>query len=193
MIGNDIVDLKVASIENDWRRNRFLNKIFTNSEQKIIYSAGKPSEMIWLLWSMKESAYKIFSRQFKKRFFAPLKFVCKLDSTCKGTVSISNKTYLTESICNRNFIYTTARTNKESELANSYFTNRKTTYKSQHQEAYFRLLKCLSQIFKTPINYLEIRKDNYGIPNVYHNNQVLSAVISISHHGQYGAFCILKV
>jgi phosphopantetheine--protein transferase-like protein len=193
MIGNDIVDLKVASIESDWKRDRFLNKLFTVSEQKMIQSAEKPSHIIWLLWSMKESAYKIFSRQFKKRFFAPLNFVCELDSANKGTVTALNKTYLTESIYNQNFIYTTARINKASKITSSYFGSYKTTYKHQHQEVYSKLLKSLSEIFKTPTHLLEIRKDGYGAPRVYQNNRALSVEISISHHGQYGAFCISGV
>ena len=63
MIGNDIVDLKLASIQSNWQRKGFLNKVFTKKEQTLILNASNSFEMVWLLWSIKESAYKVYIQQ----------------------------------------------------------------------------------------------------------------------------------
>jgi phosphopantetheinyl transferase (holo-ACP synthase) len=71
VIGNDIIDREAAAIESNWRRQGFLEKIFTKKEQEIITSSTDPDLVVWLLWSMKESAYKIVNRQTGIRKFDP--------------------------------------------------------------------------------------------------------------------------
>lgn len=60
MTGNDIVDIKQAAAESNWKRKGFLEKIFTPHEQEYIGQSALPEEMVWKLWSMKESAYNIY-------------------------------------------------------------------------------------------------------------------------------------
>ena len=73
MIGNDLVDLELAQQENNWKRPRFLQKIFTREEQDFLATAPNKEIAVWLLWSRKESAYKLVARMKKRRFFAPKK------------------------------------------------------------------------------------------------------------------------
>ena len=101
MIGNDLVDLQHASRESNWMRRGFLHKLFSKQEQQYIMLATKPSEMVWLLWSMKEAAYKIYNRQSGVREFAPLKLRCKLSlvetAEYHGEVQINGCAYVTRS------------------------------------------------------------------------------------------------
>ena len=90
MIGNDLVDLKLANIQSNWQRKGFLDKLFTPKEQEYILNADNPFETVWLLWSMKESAYKAYLQIYGCRFFAPKKLACSLLSKNKGTVLINN-------------------------------------------------------------------------------------------------------
>ncbi len=46
MIGNDIVDLLAANAQSDPMRPRFLNKIFTEKEQEIIFNSKVPDVQI---------------------------------------------------------------------------------------------------------------------------------------------------
>ena len=62
MIGNDIVDLVQARFQSNWKRKGFVQKIFTQKEQELIFSSKNPENMVWNLWTRKESAYKIFNR-----------------------------------------------------------------------------------------------------------------------------------
>ena len=46
MIGNDLVDLKVASVESNWKRPRFLDKVFTIEEQQLIMNSKNQHQFI---------------------------------------------------------------------------------------------------------------------------------------------------
>lgn len=108
MLGNDIVDLNLAKIQSNWRRKNYLDKIFTVEEQLLITSAKKPDEMVWLLWSMKESAYKIHNRKTSIRDFAPKSLSCTIHANTYGMVSIHNCQYFTQSNVQSAFIHTIA-------------------------------------------------------------------------------------
>ena len=114
MIGNDIVDLKLASVESNWRRPNFLNKICTFSEQNFIAQSKNPELEVWKLWSRKEAAYKIYNRETGIRGYFPWKLECSITETFEnkecGLVSINNKVYHTETYVDKDFIYTIAAT-----------------------------------------------------------------------------------
>lgn len=112
MIGNDIVDLLQAAKDSDWQRKGFLDKLFTSEEQFLISSDVHPPLMIWLLWSMKESAYKINSRVTKLRFFAPVKLICNNliihNNKATGNVQYDDHLYYTSSEIHPDYIHTLA-------------------------------------------------------------------------------------
>ncbi|MHA7057438.1 4'-phosphopantetheinyl transferase superfamily protein [Aquimarina sp. M1] len=77
MIGNDIIDLKLAAVQSNWQRKGWLNKVFTASEQQRIWYAKNPGQMVWKLWSMKEATYKAHQRCFSlSPKYNPWDFVC---------------------------------------------------------------------------------------------------------------------
>jgi len=108
MIGNDLVDLEQAAIESNWKRKGYLAKIFTPSEQLMIDS----SVMVWLLWSMKEAAYKIYSRQTGIRNYAPTSLNCSEinydEFHITGIVKIEERFFFTQSLFKDSYVYTTA-------------------------------------------------------------------------------------
>ncbi|MBC8984434.1 4-phosphopantetheinyl transferase family protein [Pedobacter sp. N36a] len=112
MIGNDIVDLRQARLESNWRRKGYLEKLFCPREQFWILEASDQTQMVWLLWSMKESAYKIHSRRKNWRAFAPLKLICQTleikGALVTGSVQCENITFFTQSILSQHFIHTVA-------------------------------------------------------------------------------------
>ena len=102
MIGIDLVDLQQASMDSNWMRRGFLKKLFTDQEQQYIMLASQPSEMVWVLWSMKEAVYKIYNRTIGVRQFAPCKLRCRLNGNVSttsyhGEVRIDNHIYYTSS------------------------------------------------------------------------------------------------
>lgn len=112
MIGNDIVDLLQADKDSNWKRKGYLDKIFTDEEQFLISSDMHPSLMVWLLWSMKEAAYKINSRATKLRTFAPIKLRCNnliiRKGKATGNVLYEGEVYFTSSVFNDDYVHTIA-------------------------------------------------------------------------------------
>lgn len=121
MIGNDIVDLQQAEQDSNWKRKGYLEKLFTTEEQFLISSDIQPGIMVWLLWTMKESAYKIESKKNKLVEFAPVKLICNNliihENTATGHVTYGSAIYFTKSILLDEYIHTIAAdTTEELEL-----------------------------------------------------------------------------
>ena len=79
-IGNDLVDLCLPENQAKVQNKRWLNKIFVPAEQHLIEQATEPNTMAWLLWSCKESAYKVAIKQGMLPNYRPLNFVVELDT-----------------------------------------------------------------------------------------------------------------
>ena len=113
MIGIDLVDLEQARADSNWRRAGYLNKLFTTQEQVLIKDTETPEKMVWLLWSMKEAAYKSWSGESdNRRIYAPVKLICQLvkqeDNFISGMVSFLDQQYHTRSFLTQQYIYTLA-------------------------------------------------------------------------------------
>ncbi|MCF6297609.1 MAG: 4'-phosphopantetheinyl transferase superfamily protein [Flavobacteriaceae bacterium] len=190
MVGNDIVDLKQAEIESNWRRKGFLDKMFTKNEQSFILNVDNSFEIVWQLWSMKESAYKMFVQQYSHRFFNPLKLQCELLSKTVGVVTVSNEKYYTKSIITEDYIYTVATLKGESMLLDGCFKIERNKYANQHQEIYNQLKLRVSKRWNLPFQDLNIIKNRVGVPKLFQNEKKIAIDFSITHHGCYIAFAI---
>ncbi|WP_343670695.1 4'-phosphopantetheinyl transferase superfamily protein [Chitinophaga sp.] len=103
MIGNDIIDLRTAAVESNWRRPNYLSKIFTPKEQSLIYD----DKTVWWLWSAKEAVYKIINRATLQRRYAPLSITWH-----SPTIFLhAGKEYFIKSEITNEFIHTIAATN----------------------------------------------------------------------------------
>ena len=191
MTGNDIVAIKIAAAESNWRRKGFLEKIFTLQEQQYIKEAVVPDEMVWKLWTMKESAYKIYTRQFGGRFFAPQKFSCTLLSATAGVVAFNNSCYQTNTVTAKDYIYSTAKSKGiiNIELINSCFYLPQIPHPKQQQFIYKKIIDCYNSVTGEIKENMIVEKDKNGVPflNCGSNLQV---PVSITHHGHFAAFTI---
>lgn len=159
MIGNDIVDLALAQKESDWKRNGFLDKIFTKNEQLLITNAEKPAIMVWNLWSRKEASYKIYNRKTQIRGYFPLQLECFdlqiTNGVIWGKVVMKDRIYYTKTEINFEFVHTIAVENVH----------------------YFDTIKSLK-------NRNNIQKTN-GIPEYFEATNWSKKPVSISHHGRF--------
>ncbi len=192
MIGNDIVDLKLAAKQSNWKRDRFLDKVFTKGEQELIFNAKTPFKMVWMLWSMKESAYKMYVQQISKRFFNPKILHCKLISETEGIVEVNENEYITKSQINNDFIYTIASLKNDKKIWSTIFELTNNSYSIQHKESYKKLIEMVSKKRKLPVKGIHIKKNKVGVPKLFLNSKELKTSFSISHHGHYGAYAILN-
>ena len=174
MLGNDIVDLHKASLESNWQRKGYLEKIFTPKEQITISNSTDPNTMVWLFWSMKEAVYKIINRQTFERFYSPKKFECKIivfeSCIAEGYVIYNGITYFTKSDLNKNYIYTISSTKitKFKKIKSHYLANTKN---------YIDFFN-----FKSGFS---IQKNLFGIPEIIDIKLQTKSLVTITHHGRY--------
>lgn len=157
MIGNDVVDLVAAETESNWQRKGFLQKMFSLDEQQIILSSDNPKIMVWVLWSMKESAYKIVNRNTGLRAYIP-HLLHSGDINTEGQDIIGQVSY-------HNNIYFTKTTKCDNALHTVAVSN----------------LKYVDNIKE--IANATVVKDERGLPYMIENG--LRIPVSKSHHGRF--------
>ncbi len=189
MIGNDIIDLHLAKINSRWKEQRFLDKLFTEKEQAFIFRDDFRYRNIWIVWSMKESAYKVFSRNFETPIFNPKSFQCHLISETKGSVSFGGQSIDTTSNVHENFIYTTAHPSNSCKVSEYVFFNNLSP-RLQHQQLKGRAIKAFAHLKSITSNSISVRKNHLGVPQFYVNGNIQSEALSLTHHGNYGGFAI---
>lgn len=168
MIGNDVVDIMQSRHESNWQRTGFLEKLFTIDEQHLIRENADPERTVWLLWSMKEAAYKIYNREIKERSYIPKKLVCSILMRDKnyitGKVSCFENVYHTKTIISKESLHTIAVSN------------------SAH----------LNHVIE--IEKKGIVKDHNGIPYLLPNAfSTTIQDVSISHHGRFEKVVTIRV
>lgn len=112
MIGNDIVDRELAAVQSNWQRQGWLEKLFTPTEQQYIQTAADPELTVWILWSRKEAAYKIYHRQTQIRAFNPKYFHCDISGNPIGKVVIGKRSYYVKTELTSEYVYSIAVTQK---------------------------------------------------------------------------------
>lgn len=167
MIGNDVIDILQSRNESNWRRKGFLQKLFTPSEQLLISETSDPETMVWLLWSMKEAAYKIHNRQTKIREYIPKKLMCtiisKKETWSTGHVICGENVYHTKSVITPEHIHTIA-------------------------------VVCFNQLDDViEIEKKDIFKDPNGIPYLSNSTLKIAKDVSVSHHGRFEKVVTIKV
>lgn len=154
MIGNDVVDLVLAKTESNWKRKGYLDKLYTASEQKWIHTAADPDEMVWLLWSIKESVYKAYQRIRYQHGFYPIKikieFLQKNGCEYESVIELFGVKFYGKSLIADQIVSTIAVQNKNDTEKVIYF------------------------------DQLVYIKDENGLPILEHSRQP----VSVSHHGR---------
>lgn len=186
MIGNDLIDLGIPLSAN-WDSARYLNKLFTTTEQNYIFEAGDPKLNLQLVWSLKEAAYKAHQRKFNlPRSYNPLDFSCELISATnakfKGTVTIANSAYHTTSSVTKDYIHSVAICDNNSDFISK-------TYETEVALKKEFLLE-YSIITGQDLQRLTIQKNAEQIPFVFRNKTKLPIDFSLSHHGKFSAYVL---
>lgn len=171
MIGNDIVDLNIAKTQSNWKRRGYLDKIFTENEQSLIFESENPETKVWNLWSRKEAAYKIFNRSTKIRVINPKKFACFdisiQENDLTGKVILGDKTFFTKTIVNADFINSVAMTDENQKYSNEIFN---------------------IKLYNSFLKKKKIFKNQFGIPYIFDEKTLETKIISIAHHGSFCSY-----
>lgn len=159
MIGNDVIDIRLSRQESNWQRKGFKQKLFTEKEQLLLDNDLDPEILVWLLWSMKEAAYKILHRQTKIRAYIPKKLVCTIGTqnsySATGRVDYCGNIYHTKTTLSHDLIHTVAVV----------------------------FLKDLDYVIE--IENKDILKDDNGIPYLFTAELDDRRLVSVSNHGRF--------
>ena len=186
MIGNDVVDIAQAEKDSNWQRPRFLEKLFAPEEQQLIKNSEDAFLMVWRLWSMKEAAYKLYTQIHPSRFYNPKAFRCDLKGD-KGKVHYRDfKCYVNTKITSQ-YVLSEAHLCKSRMLSKTVILKNKDV-KNQSKTIRTVLLEAISKHYKQPISSIYLKTSKFGIPKVFLGSRIIN--VSISHHGNYGAFAI---
>jgi phosphopantetheinyl transferase (holo-ACP synthase) len=191
MVGNDIVDFDETRRSSNWERRGFLQKIFTTNEQLIIDMSSDPNATVWHLWSMKESAYKVFIQAGGNRFFDPTKIECLIDSSQKGRAKINTTTFWTKTSINSKYVFSTALLNNIDIDTRIFRLNQKSS-KYQSDFMHQQVIQDFAERNSLNSSEISVHKNKKGVPIIYYKNKSQNKSLSITHHGNYGAYSILK-
>lgn len=188
MIGNDVVDLRAASQQSNWRRKGFLDKVFSTSEKSLIHEAKDQDQMVWLLWSMKEAAYKARQRLLRlPRLLDWKSFECTIfnltNYSATGLVESSGYSFFTTSALNVEVIHSIARNDHDLPVKHEFLMTSSNLAKG-------KLLSIVAEQFSVPKNTLFFSKDYEGIPDITASDDKIRFSFSFSDHGRFAAFSL---
>jgi len=175
MIGNDLVDLELAAVDSNWQRKGYLEKICTAAEQKLILTAAAPADLIWLIWTMKEAAYKAENRLSGRRFYAPADFITSVypgaANGFSGQVCYRDRVFFTRTTVDNRMIHSIAC------LETSAFSHIQTRYLS-NTPGYAGEFNARQEDYR-------LEKNKSGIPVLACRENGRYYAASVSHHGAY--------
>lgn len=192
MVGNDIVDLSISHIGEGERRTRYLAKIFTEKERDIINQLGTDDIWILLLWSAKESVYKVVSRKEQIIRYSPKSLECisikkKSKSSYEMIVEYNGEQFVVVSHVNEKYVHSVTTTSNSNQLISDVFKISPNENESEAIDE--KVLKWIKENTKIEYKNTSILRDAHRVPHIYHGNEELY-FLSMSHHGKFGAFAI---
>lgn len=213
--GNDIVAL--ASVDKHRAiQSRFYSKILSITEQGLYPQSGffpLPFELyVWLLWSVKESAYKFLKRNDPNLVFSPTRIVTQNlefpltpvststgtaywesssneDEFYKGTVTYESYTLYFRSKINENWIATVVNENEDFEHVHWGVGSIAETSSEQQSKAVRALL--LSKLSSFISGDLQVAQSPAGCPMILKDGEDLAIPVSFAHHHCFVAFSFI--
>lgn len=178
----------MARKESNWRRKGFLEKVFLPHERYRIRHAREQDQVVWLLWSLKEAAYKAHQRSYAPgRSLDWHRLSCTLSEEnpkkILGEITVDGNTYYSVSAVSAEGIHTTVQKDPKEPVHASVWAAPSGIVKKF-------LLERLSRFFSVPMEKLFLKKNKEGIPFVYCDDREFFSCFSLSDHGRYSGFSL---
>ena len=194
LLGNDLIDLKDPDAAGIMQNRRFLQRVYSAEELEFITQSANPFESAWLFWGAKESAFKAL-RRTRNIVFSPRNINLSFDL---ANVVIDNTSLRLYYSANSNYIHTCCyRLPCEPLLAVAELASIKNPVAGTYSRESglcrrFALEKVEKELGFTP----EIRKVEESPrhpPRLFFQNRPLPHLLSLSHHGRYGALAFYRL
>lgn len=201
-VGNDIVALKAVDLQRT-ELPAFYSKFITEAELALHEQSALPfTTFVWLLWSVKESAYKYFKRLDTSLVFSPIKIIVEqltqADSFNSGKLlcdvavkdcyaiaaTFDGMTLYLKSISSDEFIATTIAG------ANVYWGIKSITasdYESQSAAVRLIALDAVSHVITSNDLWIDKHPEG-GYPILMHDHSPVNVPISFAHHDRYVSY-----
>jgi phosphopantetheinyl transferase (holo-ACP synthase) len=200
--GNDIVALKAVD-EQRTSLPAFYKKFITEAELGLYQHSVLPfSAFVWLLWSVKESAYKYLKRGDADLVFSPAKiiveqltlteqtsddhFLCDIaiKKSFSGVVTKNQSSLYFKSVINADFIATTIAGNR------LYWGVRyidQADYQTQSAAVRLFALEALSNIITSDNLWID-KHPVAGYPILLHGQSQVDIPLTFAHHDRYVSY-----
>lgn len=211
-IGNDIVDLQTINVERT-KQAQFYNKILHASEIAFYNKVAiLPFEcFVWLMWSIKEAAYKFLKRNDPALVFSPKKIIARaihlpahfrlqpmaqqvteggigmVTQAIKSVISFNNTEALATSLVHSQLVHSVVYTSEKSNVYHG-IKQIKPSEEGQQSALVRRFaIKKVEDLLNLP--GLKIINDAADCPLLLNDkNEAVNALVSLSHHGGYVAY-----
>lgn len=185
MIGNDLVDLNIAFEYPKSNNLKYLQKICTDNEIELILNSEFPELLLWRMWTMKESGYKIISKKTGINAFIPKKITTEITNPIKGFIHSIWGKFISHTESSNNYIHTVAADNPE----NFQYQICQCTEKDKSLAVRIALRDKLQELFAHRLSSLNINIQNVGhVPKLFVEEHPLPCDISFTHHGNWVAW-----
>lgn len=194
-IGNDIVDLNDSDATGIIDNKRFIARVFTAQEQKLIFGCGEPERILWAIWACKESAYKAMRRINAGTIFCHKNFAVDPDLSM---VAYEDYHLDCRVIFYPDMILAWAITGGLLQQTENRFASLEVNSQvgaSDSGSAAVRKLICsmAAETFAVAPAAIHVEKaHSKSAPVLMYDNRILSEAISLSHHGRYVAASLYR-
>lgn len=201
-VGNDIVALKAVDLQRT-ELPAFYSKFITKAELALHEHSALPfTAFVWLLWSIKESAYKYSKRLDNALIFSPTKITVEqltlTDQVINGHLkcdSAINSNYAAVVMLNGSALYFTSIINDDfiatTTTSKNVFWGIKsigdTNYKSQSNSVRLFALEALSDVVTSDDLWIDKHPEG-GYPMLMHGHSLVDIPISFAHHDRYVSY-----
>jgi phosphopantetheinyl transferase (holo-ACP synthase) len=188
MIGDDVVDLHDPD-GDPWRLHpRFDSRVFHPSERALIATSLQPGRTRWILWALKESAYKAARKEDPTTVFSPVRFVVSLQDAASAIVCAGNRRFRASVSCGPGYVHAVAWQANDPPAATRSAVARLATGATSPRTVARRLVReQLAPALGVAPSDLAIHREA-RIPALWVHGRRSGADLSLSHHGRFVAF-----
>lgn len=211
-IGNDIVDLQTINVERT-KQAQFYNKILHTTELALYNKVTiLPFEyFVWLMWSIKEAAYKFLKRNNPALVFSPKKIIARamhlpanfrlqplgspvtesslsvISQAVKSVISFNDTEVFGTSLLYNQLVHSIVYTSEKSNVYHGIKQIKANGHEQQSLLVRRFAVEKMENLLHTP--NLKIINNSTGCPLLMNDkNEVANALISLSHHGSFIAY-----
>lgn len=197
-IGNDVICLNLwNSSFQKANYERYITKVLNKSEYKILDYSDDVIYSLAIIWSCKESVFKILMKQNKVKAFNPKAIEVNFEYNINQRNSIFiakskayGQSYYSEINVTPNLIHTVSFSDKKTDFVSNIIENNLPFQTNTNLTS--ELLKAISYQYSYDINFTELKKDEYNIPHIFYNKKKTNIDVSLSHDGKYFSYAFIK-